>query len=362
MRLGLLGFVAAVAAVSLAGSTKAGSVPHWNHWLCFPGAPNDWCLFDLTTDVFLANGKHETVSVSIPANPPIDCFYVYPSVDEQRRGNAELIVTLQEQAIAIAQAARFSHVCRVYAPLYRQVTAYGNGNPYHGDYSLEYEDVLAAWRDYITHDNHGRGVVLIGHSEGAFLLKRLIREQIEGTTEQKQLVSEILLGGDVVVADGSTGGGDFKSVPACTSADETGCVVAYSSFGATPPKDAMFESVEHPSAQHVLCVNPSAPAGGPASLTPVVANIDPAGIVPYLSKWVSYHWVEFPGLYTARCVTQGSRSWLLVTRTHIPGDQRPTVRRLRPPSWGLHPSDVNIALANLVDLVGSEERAWLEHH
>ena len=86
---------------------------------------NDWCSVELTTDIFAANGKHTTIPVSVPSDPPVDCFYVYPTVSEEHRGNADLKLQPEERETAITQAARFSHVCRVYAPLYRQTTAYG---------------------------------------------------------------------------------------------------------------------------------------------------------------------------------------------------------------------------------------------
>jgi hypothetical protein len=239
---------------------------------------------------------------------------------------------------------------------------YGNGNPYHGNYSFEYQDVLAAWRDYLAHYNAGRGVVLIGHSEGAYLFKELLQKQIEGTPEQKLLVSAILLGGNVVVRDGSTEGGDFTSVPACTSSTETGCVVAYSSWGHTPPKDASFRGVGRPSSQHVLCVNPAAPGSTSAvPITPIFVGQVPEGLVPLTSVYDKDLFVSFPGLYTARCVEDGTSAWLLVSRIHTAGDRRPTVQQILGPTRGLHAADVTIALANLVSLVGSESRAWLKH-
>jgi hypothetical protein len=54
-------------------------------------------------------------------------------------------------------------------------------------------------------------------------------------------LSAILLGNDVTVKDCSTEGDTFSNVPACTSTTETGCVVAYSSWNRTPPKDADFQ-------------------------------------------------------------------------------------------------------------------------
>ncbi len=361
MRRALLALTA-VAGLIVAGAAAGGAVPHWKAWLCFPGSANDWCSVDLTTEIFTASGAHTTVGVSVPPDPPIDCFYVYPTVSEELRGNADLVVNPPERETAITQAARFSHLCRVYAPLYRQTTAYSH--QYHGKPELAYADVLAAWKDYLAHYNHGRGVVLIGHSQGAFRLEQLIREQIENSPAMmKLLVSAILLGGDVVVRDGSATGGTFEHLPACSSATETGCVVAYSSWSRTPPADADLQTVSSAGKEHVLCVNPAAPGSSASTaITPIFAGINPQMIVPYGSKYVAYHWVEFPGLYTARCVRKGSRAWLLVSRIDTAGDIRPTVQEALGPSNGLHAADVNIALANLLSLVASQSKAWLAHH
>jgi Protein of unknown function (DUF3089) len=248
--------------------------------------------------------------------------------------------------------------------MYQQVTTYAGTCPATiatcippGNYTLEYDDVLAAWRDYMAHDNDGRPVVLIGHSEGSYLLEQLLTNVIERSPERKQIVSAILLGGDVSVDAQNR----FDGIPACSSTSATDCIVAYSSWSRTPPADAAMESVDSPS-QHVLCVNPAAPAGGSAPITPIFAGVNPAGIVPYPSKYIRYAYVAFPDLYTARCVREGARSWLLVTRIHTPGDTRPSVQGVLAPNRGLHSADVNIALANLVSLVASETRAWLARH
>jgi hypothetical protein len=368
MRRCLVAVPLAVCALVLAGSAASGTVPHWKAWLCFPGTSTDWCSVDLATTVISADGSRKTVGVSVPQNPPIDCFYVYPTVSVEPRPNSDLKLQSEERQIGIAQAARFSHVCRVYAPLYQQVTA-GAGqcapgglvcNP-KGNKTLAYHDVLAAWSDYLAHYNDGRGVVLLGHSQGAHILAKLIQQQIETSpSERKLLVSAILLGGDITVKDGSTEGGTFRNVPACTSSTETGCVIAYSSWNRPPPKDASAQDVPDGS-EHVLCVNPAAPAGGSASITPIFAGINPEGVAPYPSIYTTYHWVEFPHLYTARCVQEGTRAWLLVSRITTPGDHRPTAQGTVGAKNGLHAADVNITLANLVTLVANQSNAWLAH-
>jgi hypothetical protein len=331
-------------------------------WLCGPNASHDWCQISLAVISVGASGKGTVEPDVLPtAKPPVDCFYVYPTVSEQKRGNATLKIERPEEFAAWSQAAQFERVCRVFAPMYRQVPA--GGGAYNPNYGLEYDDVLAAWRDYLAHDNHGRGVVLIGHSEGSFVLKRLIQEQIEKkASERKLLVSAILLGGDVTVANGSDDGGDFTSVPACRKATQTGCVVAYSSWDRTPPGDARFQKAAP--GQHVLCVNPAALAGGAAPITPIFMWAYSDGLLDKpLTNPPPANYMAFPGLYTARCVQQGSRAWLLVERaTSILSDPRPTVQEVLGPSWGLHAADVNVALGDLVQLVGTQAKAWVAHH
>ncbi|HEX4519952.1 MAG TPA: DUF3089 domain-containing protein [Gaiellaceae bacterium] len=350
--------VAAILAGSISGAAAGGAVPHWKAWLCFPNQPHDWCYVGLDTVVVAATGAPRGVRVAPSSNPPVDCFYVYPTVSNENRPNADLRLQTAEKYAAIIQASQFSRVCRVFAPLYRQTLHAAGAKP-----ALAYADVLAAWRDYLAHDNDGRGVVLIGHSQGASVLEELIRNEIEGSpAERRLLVSAILVGGNVVVPNGRLTGGTFRHVPACTSVAETGCVVAYSSWDKTPPADAAFESVRKPATQHVLCVNPASPAGGSAVIAPIFAGYNSEGIVPPGSPYLRYRWVEFTGLYTARCVRHGSRAWLLVTRIHTPGDPRPTVQEVDQPDEGLHAADINIDLANLVSLVQSEARAFAAHH
>src|SRR4029450_8533702 len=112
-------------------------------------------------------------------NAPIDCFYVYPTVSLDAGGNASMNVEKQEIAVVNQQFARFAAVCRPYAPLYRQVTLTAlraglSGHPVNADRELAYNDVKDAWDNYLARDNHGRGVVLIGHSQGSLVLARLV--------------------------------------------------------------------------------------------------------------------------------------------------------------------------------------------
>ena len=72
--------------------------------------------------------------------------------------------------------------------------------------------MLGAWREYLARDNRGRGVVLIGHSQGTRMLRRLIREEIDPSPAARgRLVSAMLLGGNVIVRRGEVTAGTSRT-------------------------------------------------------------------------------------------------------------------------------------------------------
>jgi len=191
--------------------------------LCRPGLADNPCESSLDTTVVSADGTSTTESAVPATDPPIDCFYVYPTVSGQTTTNANLQIDPEQKAIAIQQASRFSQVCQIYAPMYRQLTlatinSASGATPEAS--AIAYGDVLAAWQDYLANYNDGRGVVLIGHSQGTFMLIHLITTEIDpDPTVRRLLVSALLIGGNVTVAKGEDAGGDFENIPACRSAD-----------------------------------------------------------------------------------------------------------------------------------------------
>ena len=167
-------------------------------WLCRPDR-HDACDVDLTTTVIAANGKLTREPWAANPKAPIDCFYVYPTVSNDSTPNSDMVAGEEELNVVRVQAARFGSQCRVFAPLYRQVTLAAlrsvlAGRPAAVDRNLAYNDVLDAWKYYLQHDNQGRGVVLIGHSQGSMVLTELIKREIDGKPIQKQLISALLLG------------------------------------------------------------------------------------------------------------------------------------------------------------------------
>jgi hypothetical protein len=324
------------------------------------------------TDLF-ADGTSTVEQASPATDPPIDCFYVYPTVSGQLGMNANLNIDPEERAIAVQQAARFSQVCKVYAPMYRQMTLGAINTPgadLTAPFALAYGDVLRAWQDYLANYNQGRGIVFISHSQGSMMLTRLITTEIDPNPSlRSQVVSALLIGGNVRVPVGQDVGGDFQNIPACRSTSQTGCVVAYSSFNQTPPADTFFGKVGvGPSSGlpvsgnvEVLCVNPASLAGGPGALQMQFATAPFPGI---LGLWLPSipsaptPWLAYPGLYSGHCESSGGVNWLQVDGTGIPGDTRPLVSPAPSAAWGLHLFDVSLGLGNMVDLVRQQSLAY----
>ena len=329
-------------------------------WLCRPGLASNPCALSLDTSVVAADGAVTVERATPPAAPPIDCFYVYPTVSAQGELNADRSVDPELVEIAEAQAARFSSVCRVFAPVYRQVTVVGLISPSAAaGFEVAYADVRDAWSEYLARDNGGRGVVLVGHSQGAGMLTRLVRERIDRDAAARgRLVSALILGGNVRVPDGADVGGEFANVPACRSATQTGCVVAFSTFLGAAPADARFGRAQS-SGSRALCVNPAMP-GGAAILRPMfhVRSMEAQGLVLRTPGRFTTPWVTWPGLYRASCAQEGELSWLRVEDTRAMPDGRPTLSAALGPSWGLHQLEVNLALGDLVELVRQQSARW----
>jgi hypothetical protein len=337
---------AAVAALALASSASA------TKWLCRPGQANDPCTPGLATTRVSPTGQVLGVDrVKRVAHPKLDCFYVYPTISGQPTPEANLRIDPEERSIALYQAARYSQVCRVFAPMYRQITLAGLGAPATVTTAMRnraYADVRDAWRTYLRRYNHGRGVVLIGHSQGTFFLRPLIAKEIDRKPAARRLLaSAILLGGNVV-----TGArGDFRHVPPCRSATQLHCVVAFSTFDATPPPDAIFGRTSV-AGQRVLCTNPAALGGGSAPLhsifpttpfAPGTAIGAETTLIGFPIPHVSTPWIEATA-YTGACSSAGGANVLQIAGT-------PVLRALPDATWGLHLTDASIALGDLVALV-----------
>lgn len=347
------------------------------NWLCLPGRA-DACAVDQTTTIVHASGKTSTETFKAAANPGYDCFYVYPTVSTDPGGNSDMTIDDAERRVVEQQLARFAGACRIFAPMYRQVTlaalrAVMMGQPSPGNGVLAYGDVRDAWRWYLANENKGRGVVLIGHSQGSRMLLDLLKNEIDGKLPQAKLISAYVLGMNTPV----DAGGKFGSIPLCTKADQAGCLVTYVSFRETapPPANSRFGKTDA-EGRRAGCVNPAALLAGKAST-------DEAVLHSYLSSkgfgavsgqppkpfakdlTVTTPFVALPGLISARCVSEGDFTYLSVKVNGDPADPRTdeitgdvVVAGNVLKDWGLHLIDVNLEMGDLVALVDRQAKAY----
>lgn len=369
MRKTILAGLAALAMTAGAGAAMAEPVDYakGESWLCLPGR-DDLCRQSQETTVIAADGSLTPEPFKPAADPGIDCFYVYPTVSTDPTGNSDMTVDPAERRVVQVQFGRFAAVCRPFAPMYRQITvpalrAFMTGKPIPADREMAYTDVRDAWAWYLKHENKGRGVVLIGHSQGSGVLQRLISEEIDGKPSQKLMVSALLIGSNIPVVDGK-----FGSIPICKADSQTGCMISYVSFRADspPPPTTLFGRVAPKDAAAgavAACANPGALAGGKAPLDPVLTT----GLAnPWAKdKTVSTPFVKVPGLLSAECKSDGPFTWLAVTTNADPADPRTDkiggdVPSLTGPdaNWGLHLVDVNIAHGDLIRIVAAQSKAW----
>lgn len=353
------------------------------NWLCFPGKANDACAIDLTTTVINADGTSRVETFKADPKAPVDCFYVYPTVSTDPGVVSDLKADPAELNVVKQQLARFGSKCRIYAPMYRQFTLAGlrammAGQPLPGSTDpatrqVGYQDVVDAWNYYLTHENKGRGVVLIGHSQGSGVLQRLIPAEVEGKPVQKQLISALILGSNLGVEAGKDTG-TFKTIPLCKSATQTGCAISYVTFRETspPPANSRFGKVQTPGMQ-AACTNPAALGGGKGELKAYLSNsaniASSSGPTP---TWVkgkpnpTTPFVSLPGFFTGECVSKDGFTYLSAHLNADPADPRTDdvngdvgTGNMILKDWGLHLIDANIAMGNLVDIVGQQSKAYL---
>jgi hypothetical protein len=314
----------------------------------------------------------------VPARRPrVDCFYVYPTISTDQTGNSDLVPGADQELFVVRQqAARLGVECAVYAPVYRQITLTAllsilGGNPIPFDAQLAYDTVLDAWKHYVANDNAGRGVILIGHSQGAGLLVRLIENEIDPNPELRaRLVSAMLLGTALQVPVGQDVGGDFQNVPLCRSRRQVGCAISYASFRSDvpPPPNSRFGGSGGPGLE-AACTNPAALAGGRGTLhpyfptdgasLPILPTPPPVWIDPSRGVTIDTPFVTLPRFVEAECAEHNGFDYLSLIVHGDPADARvDDIGGDITPDWGMHLIDANVAMGDLVRIARAQAKAF----
>jgi hypothetical protein len=209
-------------------------------------------------------------------------FFVHPtSYLEKAHWNAPLDdATARDLADTMVRglASPFNQAAQLWAPRYRQATfgAFLSDKP-EGLQALDlaYGDVAAAFDQFVASIPADQPIVLAGHSQGAYHLRRLLRDRIAGTPLIRRIAAVYAIGWPISLEH------DLPSMglPACAAPDQSGCVVSWLSYG-EPADPAMTLAAyarrpaldgKSPGGSQLLCSNPL--TGGIGGKAPASANL-----------------------------------------------------------------------------------------
>lgn len=339
------------------------------NWLCRPDiqGEDNVCERDIDTTIVFADGSTQLEQAPTFDDREVDCFYVYPTVSLDTTDNSDLVPG-REISTTLSQAARYRSVCKLYAPMYRQVTIRALTAGKFGDSALQdiaYGDVADAFRQFIANGEQ-RGFILIGHSQGTAHLIRLIREEIEADTYlARRMIAAHLIGIPVALPIDAEVGATFASTPPCTFDEEINCFVNYSAFRNTEPPvrgQALFGVTNSPDTR-AACTHPVDLGAGRLDLDnyfPTGTQLNPF-VDPVANAAITTPFVKVPGLVQGECIEEDRKAYLQITHDADPTDPRvDDVGNDLAPGWGLHLIDVALAQGDLVRLAARQADTWLE--
>ena len=207
------------------------------------------------------------------------------------------------------------------------------------------------------------------------MLSQLLGSEIERKRAQRRkLISAILLGGNVVVRKGKDVGGTFRRTPLCRDGSQLGCVIAFSTFNQTPPDDSIFGRSDgalvslpkgaDPDDYRVACTDPATLNRDGSRLETIVRSEPfPGTLGVGISLMYGFDlptadtpWLVPQDHYRGHCERANGANVLMISP--VAG-----ARVLTPsptPEWGLHLLDGNVALGNLVELVGKQGKRYVK--
>ena len=223
-----------------------------------------------------------------PAKADVDVFFIHPtSYFSTGRWNQPIddadTNTRTDNGSIRNQASVFNGCCRIYAPRYRQMT-FGGFLEYSDSskraMDLAYSDVKRAFEYYIAHYNKSRPFIIASHSQGSRHALRLIQEMIDNTPLRGQFVAAYIVS-NWVKQDWFDK--DLKTIKPCERADDTECVLTWSTILEGEDAQAQREGFAKrsglpPQAANAryVCTNPLSWTTGPA---PAPATLDIGGWV-----------------------------------------------------------------------------------
>jgi hypothetical protein len=245
-----------------------------------------------------------------PAPLPALVFFIHPTSHfDKLRWNAapdDMVANTRADIFTRGLASPFNAAAEIWAPRYRQATlgAFLTDKP-EGQRALDvaYGDVLAAFDSFIAQADPALPIVLVGHSQGAFHLMRLMRDRVAQKPLARRIAAAYVVGWPVSLAHDLP----MMGLPACTAPHQAGCVLSWQSF-AEPADTSMTRAAyarfpgldgQARGGSPFLCTNPLTGGDSPA---PAPASANLGTLVPDATLTGAR---LIPGLVPARCGADG---------------------------------------------------------
>ncbi|HDS1150414.1 TPA: DUF3089 domain-containing protein [Pluralibacter gergoviae] len=327
-----------------------------NNWLCLPDkegiCSRDIKIIDSKTGSSYIQKKEDV-------DTGVDCFYIYPTASMDKTLMSDLLPgEFEEKMWALEKINYLKNTCRIYTPMYRQITVpslvqsmkdSNDMSPPVWNDKTQVNDVQDAFDYYLKHFNKGRKIVIISHSQGSTIAKKLISLSIEGKPVQKNILYIFLAGNTQLGNYKSTPYGDFKSIKTCKSVKDTGCVIAWSSYikdssDAKEDKKVMGGADE---GMIPLCVSPSQ-IDGSHYLNSLFID---KGTIADNKEATFYHYTS---AIKAKCVHKDRFNYLeldIVDQKRAQLLEDYLSRDKLAAGWGAHNHDIGLVLGNIDKII-----------
>ncbi len=195
------------------------------------------------------SGPEDSVADATPSEPPARLdyavFFLHPtSYLDRSNWNAPLDDADSQRIAQIyvrGMASPFNRAAQIWAPRYRQAT-FGafltTGDDAEAAIDAAYADVRQAFAKFIADVPQDMPIVLAGHSQGALHLIRLMREEIADSPLSDRIVAAYPIGWPISVTQDLP----FLPFPACNAADQSACIVSWSSYAEPADPSAVLDS------------------------------------------------------------------------------------------------------------------------
>ena len=193
---------------------------------------------NLETDTLISNPNNSMT------NTGVDVFFVHPTILNDMWGYTERKnIPLDEQPTfqisgsIIGQAGLLAKYGRFFAPRYRQASPPTFlGSPLDSIQAavieIAYNDVRAAFLNYLENHNGGNKIILASHSQGAYLTAILLRDLFDEDEELREKLVVAVIGGIVSAYSEPSffQGGWWENILICTEIIQCSCVMTWRSY------------------------------------------------------------------------------------------------------------------------------------